>query len=95
MLFRSVIRNGDVKQDTSIFFTIPYDKGWKVYVNGEKVPYEKVNLGFIGLRLGSGNYHLEFRYEIPYLKVGAIISLGSLMILILLSLRNSKKFRKS
>lgn len=54
-----------------------------------------MNLGFIGLRLGSGNYHLEFHYEIPYLKVGAIISLGSLMILILLSLRNSKKFRKS
>lgn len=78
-----------------IFTSIPYDKGWKVYVNGEKVPYEKVNLGFIGLRLGSGNYHMEFRYEIPYLKVGAIISLGSLMILILLSLRNSKKFRKS
>lgn len=85
----------NLKDERYIFTSIPYDKGWKVYVNGEKVPYEKVNLGFIGLRLGSGNYHLEFRYEIPYLKVGAIISLGSLIILILLSLRNSKKFRKS
>ena len=26
----------DVKQDTSIFFTIPYDKGWSAYQDGKK-----------------------------------------------------------
>ncbi|WP_172935185.1 YfhO family protein, partial [Streptococcus sp. 2106] len=27
----------DVKQDTSIFFTIPYDKGWSAYQDGKKI----------------------------------------------------------
>lgn len=85
----------NLKDERYIFTSIPYDKGWKVYVNGEKVSYEKVNLGFIGLQLDKGNYHLAFRYEIPYLKAGGIISIGSLLILVLISKRKSKKFRKS
>lgn len=32
----------NLNDERYIFTSIPYDKGWKVYVNGEKVPYEKV-----------------------------------------------------
>ena len=77
-----------------LFTSIPYDKGWKVFVNGKEISYEKVNLGFIGFELTRGDYHIEFKYEIPYLKVGFGISLGSLVILILISVIKNM-FRKS
>lgn len=61
-----------------IFTSIPYDQGWTVRVNGEKIAYEKVQLGFIGFQLPQGTYHIEFDYQIPWLKEGIILSIASL-----------------
>lgn len=61
--------------------SIPFDKGWEVFVNGEKISYEKVNLGFIGFQLTPGSYLVEFKYFPPYLKEGTLITAGSLLVL--------------
>ena len=65
--------------------SIPYDPGWSVLIDGQKGSLTKVNLGFIGLHLSPGQHHLEFIYEVPYLKSGFIVSLVSLFSLVLLS----------
>ena len=98
-LYRSRIKNsftnvvfdgdyisGDIKidEDHSLVFTqVPYDKGWKVKVDGKQIEYSKVNGGFIGFYLDSGNHTVEFEYTIPMLIPGIVMSLVSTLILVI------------
>lgn len=77
-----------------VFTSIPFDKGWSVYVDGNKVDYQKVQLGFIGFELTPGTHHVVFTYRIPYLFLGIIISIGSLLTLLILNFIDSKRNKK-
>jgi uncharacterized membrane protein YfhO len=78
----TAIANIDKKM--TLFTAIPYDIGWDLYVNGTKTEYEKVDLGFIGLTLESGEYEFEFIYHTPWLNYGLIFSIISAGILVVL-----------
>lgn len=70
----------DVQQDTSIFFTIPYDKGWSAYQDGKKIEIKQAQTGFMKVDIpkGKGNITLSF---IPNgFVVGAICSFTSLLL---------------
>ena len=43
-------------------FTIPYDTGWKAYVNGAEQEMIPVNIGFMGLLLETGTYEICLEY---------------------------------
>lgn len=62
--------------------TIPYTKGWKAEVNGEKVETLIVNEGFIGLPLEAGTSEVTFMYQPPFLVLGAILSLVGIGLLV-------------
>ena len=62
--------------------TIPYTKGWKATVNGEKVETLIVNEGFIGLPLAAGNSEVTFTYQTPFLVLGALLSLLGIGLLV-------------
>lgn len=62
------------EEEGMLVTSIPYSAGWSVYVDGEEVPTEKVNIGFVGLPLEAGKYTVEFVYETPYLKLGLALS---------------------
>lgn len=70
--------NIDINKNSTLFTSIPYEKGWKVYVDGIQTEYEKVNFGFIGVDISKGIHHIEFEYTIPYLFEGMCISSISL-----------------
>lgn len=44
----------DVQQDTSIFFTIPYDKGWSAYQDGKKIEIKQAQTGFMKVDIPKG-----------------------------------------
>ena len=70
----------DVQQDTSIFFTIPYDKGWSAYQDGKKIEIKQAQTGFMKVDVpeGKGNITLSF---IPNgFITGAICSFTSLLL---------------
>ncbi|WP_017472874.1 YfhO family protein [Amphibacillus jilinensis] len=71
--------------------TIPYEKGWKVTVNGEDREIVQANIGFIGVPLGSGNSEIVFSYQNPYLKIGSVLSLIGLLLLGLIQLIRQKR----
>ncbi|WP_343827387.1 GtrA family protein [Clostridium subterminale] len=78
--------------------SIPYKNGWTAKVNGEKVDLLKVNGIFTGIELEPGNYTLELRYITPGLKLGGLISIGSLIICLgwyIIGKRNLKNEFKS
>ena len=71
----------------TVFTSIPYDTGWEVYVDGNRVETEKVDLGLIGFKADNGTHSVEFRYHINGLKTGILISIGSAAMLAYEALR--------
>ena len=62
-----------------LFFSIPYDIGWEIKVNGVISNYYKVNIGFIGLPLEKGKNKIELSYTPPMYKIGKLISIISVL----------------
>lgn len=75
--------------------TIPYEKGWSAYVDGNKTDIIKTNYMYSGIMLEEGGHEIELRYRTPGLRIGLIVSLLCGIILLLLCFRsrsmNSKK----
>ncbi len=76
-----------------VMTSLPYDEGWSVLVDGKTIPYEKVQLGFIGFQLEPGTHEVEFTYHIPYLKEGIIASIASMVIYGILIAISKRKTR--
>lgn len=49
-------------QDGVMFTSIPYDRGWTITVDGEKVEPEKIADAFIGISLSEGEHRIEMKY---------------------------------
>ena len=60
--------------DEMLLLTIPYDDGWSVYVNGEKVEAHKLQDIFTGIRVSPGTNTIELKYTLPGFKIGVIFS---------------------
>lgn len=90
------------KQDGLFYTSVPYEPGWKAYVDGEEVAlaegYDplskdvKLTDAVISFPLTAGEHTIELRYEAPGLKVGAMISAVSLLIFVLLLVVRRKKY---
>ena len=63
-----------LKDDGYIATTIPYDSGFSIFLNGNKVGYEKINNGFIGVKVKKGTYDVKIKYKSPYLDTGLLLS---------------------
>ena len=61
-----------------LFTTIPYDEGWTVYADGQKIDYRDFQRSFIVLNLEPGEHTIEFYYWPSGLTPGIIISLIAL-----------------
>ena len=48
-----------------LFFSIPYEKGWTVKVDGKKEALFVTNFGFMGLTLPAGNHTIVLSYDLP------------------------------
>lgn len=91
----------DALSDGLLYTSFPYDPGWRAWVDGEEVTLaetydptsEKVKLtdAVISFPLEAGHHEIELRYETPGLKVGAVISIASLLLFLLLMFLLRKK----
>ncbi len=76
-----------------LYTSIPYDKGWSVYVDGEKLPEENiVAIGdaLMGVYMDAGEHTVEFKYSPRGFVLGIGISVVGLLILILLFIFKKK-----
>lgn len=87
------ILNGsiNVSNDGYFIFTIPFDKGFEVYVDNENIPFEKVNMGFIGFKIKKGPHKIKLVFSAPLFKEGKIVSLIGLGLLMLLVIYEEKR----
>ena len=89
--------SGDVYTESKSFMVIslPYNKGWNVTVNGNKVQTYKVNGGFIGIPVENGYSYIEMNF-VPYgFKVGAMLSLIGFMSVLVIIIYDFYKYRNS
>ena len=81
--------SGDINvEDGSILFlSIPYDKGWRAYVDGKRVKINKIAGDFTGISLNKGNHHIKLVYYSEGLFKGIVISIISTGILVIYILK--------
>lgn len=70
----------DVKQNTSIFFTIPYDKGWSAYQDGKKIEIKQAQTGFMKVDVPKGKGTITLSFIPNGFVIGAICSFTSLLL---------------
>lgn len=82
--------SGSVNSDDESYFIIkiPYDDGFEIFLDSNKIDYEKVSEGFIGFELNSGNHEIKIVYHTPLLFIGKILSIIGIILFILSSLIN-------
>lgn len=58
-------------EEDGVFMTsIPYDEGWTIYANGEKMETVQLLKGFLGTKLPKGDYTIKMTYRCPGLISG-------------------------
>lgn len=78
--------------DGYLTFSIPYDKGWKVYINEQKVESTELINGLLGVKLDKGSYSVKLIYSPPGRALGFFLSIfGIFLTVIYLKLYNKKK----
>lgn len=68
----------------TLLITIPYQKGWTIYVDGKKVKYKEMFGTFIGIDLKAGNHSIEMKYYDHNILIGKIISIFTAIILLII-----------
>lgn len=65
-------------------FSVPYSKGWKIYLDGKKADLQRCNVAFIGAFIENGQHNVKLVYHTPWLALGTAISLFGLVLLIIM-----------
>ena len=80
---RAVLSDGR----SELVFTVPYDGGWRAFVDDKRTEVRKACGNLVGITAGEGEHRIRFEYIPPGQKAGYIISLISLLAAAALFLR--------
>lgn len=78
-----LVGNVTTEESGRLFFTIPYDEGWTLTIDGEKVELEKTVDLFMSAKISPGSHTYELKFFPKGMKEGIIISCGALILLLL------------
>ncbi|MCL2512592.1 MAG: YfhO family protein, partial [Oscillospiraceae bacterium] len=65
-------------EDMLLYTSIPYDEGWQVFIDGERIPaaeYIKLANALLCVRIGAGEHSVRFKYEQRGLPEGILITI--------------------
>ena len=62
------------KEDGVLYLSIPYEKGWRVYIDGERTETFKVLQAMLGVRVGSGEHDVRIEYTPEGFPLGGTVS---------------------
>lgn len=83
----------NVSENGYFVFTIPYDNGFTITVDGKKTEFEKVNDAFIGFAITKGSHTIKIEFEAPYSNLGKMISLFGIGTTIIVIIYEKKRFQ--
>ena len=85
--------NYNVKNETSIFFTIPYDQGWSAYQNGKKLQIQQAQTGFMKIDVPEGEGTIALSFIPKGFIAGASCSLIAIIVFIFYDFKRKKYSR--
>ena len=77
----------EMSKDGYLVTSVPYQKGFKAYVDGEQVPVEVVNKAFVGFKLDQGKHSVKILFYPPGKTLGLTISGISLVLVCLIFIK--------
>lgn len=80
-----------VSEDKLLCLTIPYDKGWKAYVDGKETDILKANTMYMALPLEAGEHKIELRYCTYGFKLGLAVSIVGFAAFVVIILMERRK----
>jgi uncharacterized membrane protein YfhO len=81
----------NVRKDGVLFLSIPYEKGWKVYIDGERAETFKVLQAMLGVKVGSGGHDIRIEYTPEGFAPGVTITFLSAALVIFLTYTERKR----
>lgn len=78
-----IVGNINVTNDGYFILKVPYDKGFEIYIDDNKVEILNVNDGFIGTKINKGEHNIRIIYHAPFLLLGKIISILGIILFII------------
>ena len=66
--------------DGMMMTSVPAANGFQIYVDDKPVTYEKIGGALIGIPLKAGEHRVEFRYRVPCLAIGEILTLVGILL---------------
>ncbi|MBN1892377.1 MAG: YfhO family protein [Clostridiales bacterium] len=78
----------DAKETGALFFSVPYDSGWSVRVDGQPVSVLRAAGSWLSVPIWSGSHEIEARYVPPGFVAGALVTLCAAVLFVLLLIRN-------
>ena len=73
----------DLPEPKILCISLPYSKGWSVYVDGQKTKALKGNKMYLAIPLDAGSHRIALSYLTPGLKAGIALSAVGLLLLLL------------
>lgn len=70
--------------------SIPYDKGYNIYVDNKKVKPFIVNKYMLGFNIDKGSHNIKINYKAPMLKEGKILSIIGFLLFIIVIVYDKK-----
>ena len=80
--------------DTTVFTSIPYDEGWTVKVDGEKVELEKSLDSLLCFTVSEGEHTIEMSYVPQGFVIGAAACVVGITVLTLLGIADFRRRKK-
>ena len=74
--------------DEIIFTSIPFDKGWEVFIDDKEVETYKNLDCLLSFNIPKGTHRIKLKYHVPYFKQSLIVSIVTLIIIVLYSFYN-------
>lgn len=94
--YNSTLIEGSVNvKENGVFYTsIPYEKGWELYVDGEKTEITPFENALIAVKLNEGEHSIKLKYSPEGFSLGVKITIGALFVLVGLIVLNAVKKRR-
>ena len=99
--FKSDIRDGHLRFEvtnassgTSLFMSVPFNKGWTITRNGQKISCDLTCDTFITIPLENGDNVIEMNYRAPHLTAGIIAAVIGIVLLAGITVFENRKKEK-
>lgn len=88
---RSLAGRITARKDGLMYTSIPYEPGWKVYVDGKETDHTRVMGAFIGVMLPAGEHIVEMKYAPTHVYLAGLISLTGIAVFLIICCADKKK----